>query len=110
MGKVIEAARTTRSDLKVYFLWHPEEDKETGYKMKTVGKMVNDYLTLEGLFTVVLYSKVSKGDDNKMKYQFVTNFDGEFPAKSPVGMFKELYIPNDLGFVSKSIDSYNEGE
>lgn len=110
MGKIIEAARNTRSDLKVYFLWHPEQDKETGYKMKTVGVMVDAYLTLEGLFTVVLYSKVAKGDDNKMKYQFVTNYDGEFPAKSPVGMFKDLYIPNDLGFVSKTIDAYNEGE
>jgi hypothetical protein len=110
MGKVIEAARNARPDLKVYFLWHPEQDKETGYKMKTVGVMVDAYLTLEGLFTVVLYSKVSKGDDNKMKYQFVTNYDGEFPAKSPIGMFKDMYIPNDLGFVSKSIDKYNEGE
>jgi len=110
MAKVVEAARVTRSDLKVYFLWHPEEDKELGYKMKTVGKMVNDYLTLEGLFTVVLYSKVSKGNENKMSYQFVTNYDGEFPAKSPIGLFNTLYIPNDLGFVSECIDKYNEGD
>lgn len=110
MGKVIEAARNTRSDLKVYFLWHPEEDKELGYKMKTVGKMVTDYLTLEGLFTVVLYTKVSKDNDNKMSYQFVTNSDGEFPAKSPIGMFNNLYIQNDLGLVSELIDKYNEGE
>lgn len=110
IAKVIEAARNSRNNLKVYFLWHPEEDKENGYKMKTVGKMTTDYLTLEGLFTVVLYSKVSKTNENKMLYQFVTNYDGEFPAKSPIGMFKELYIPNDLGYVSETIDKYNEGE
>lgn len=109
MAKVIEAARNTRKDLKVYFLWHPENDRETGYKMKTVGAMLDNYLTLEGLFTVLLYSRVSKGADNKLKYEFVTNHDGEYPAKSPIGLFNELYIPNDLGLVSKAIDEYNEG-
>lgn len=91
-------------------MWHPEEDKDLGYKMLTVGKMVNDYLTLEGLFTVILYTNIVKGNDNKVNYQFVTNNDGKSPAKSPVGMFKETYIPNDLAFVSQSIDQYNSGE
>lgn len=110
MGKIVESSRVCRNDLKVYFLWHPEQDKETGYKMKTVGKMVDDYLTLEGLFTVILYTKVSKGADNKISYQFVTNNDGEYPSKTPIGLFPELYIPNDLGVVAEMIDKYNEGE
>lgn len=110
LGKVLDAAKNTRSDLKVYFLWHPEEEKETGFKMKTVGKMVDDYLTLEGLFTVILYTKVTKGNDNKVKYEFVTNHDGYYPSKSPIGMFKDLYVSNDLGVVSETIDKYNEGE
>lgn len=109
MGKIVEVARNTRKDLKVYFLWHPEQDKDTGYKMKSVGRMVDDYLTMEGLFTVVLYAKVSRGADNKIAYQFVTNNDGEFPAKSPIGLFTDLYIQNDLGLVSETIDKYNEG-
>lgn len=108
-GKIIISAKNTREDLKVYFLWHPESDGDSSFKMKTVGKMVDDYLTLEGLFTVVLYSRVIKGPDSKPLYQFVTNADGEFPAKSPHEMFDEMYIPNDLGFVSDSIDKYNEG-
>jgi len=110
MSKVIEAARTTRPDLKVYFLWHPDQDKDTGYKMKTVGVMIDSYLTLEGLFTVVLYSRVTKNSGTSATYEFVTNNDGEFPAKSPVGMFKELYIPNDLAVVSRAIDDYNSFE
>lgn len=109
LGAIVTSAKDCRNDLKVYFLWHPEEDKDTGFKMKTVGKMVDDYLTLEGLFTVVLYTLASKSSDCKIAYQFVTNFDGKYPAKSPIGMFKELYIQNDLGFVSESIDKYNEG-
>lgn len=107
MGKILTSAKNSRSDLNVFFLWHPEQDKETGYKMKTVGKMVDDYLTLEGLFTVVLYSKVSKGADNKPKYEFVSNNDGEFPAKSPYGMFESLYIKNDLGYVTETINKFN---
>jgi len=109
MAKILESARNTRKDLKVYFLWHPEEDKDLGFKMMTVGKMVNDYLSLEGLFSVVLYTNVSKANDNKIKYEFVTNNDGKYPAKSPVGMFTETYIPNDLGLVSQLIDNYNKG-
>lgn len=108
-GKIMTAAKEA-NNLKVFFLWHPEQDKETGYKLKTVGKMVDDYLTLEGLFTIVLYTRVSKGADNKPNYEFVTNNDGEFPAKSPVGLFESLYIPNDLGFVAKAIDNYNNGQ
>lgn len=109
IAKIAEASRNTRKDLKVYFLWHPEEDKDTGFKMKTIGKMVDDYLTLEGLFSVILYTNTTKGNDNKVKYEFVTNYDGKFPAKSPVGMFPELYIPNDLSIVSLLIDKYNNG-
>ena len=108
MGKIVTAAKEA-ANLKVFFLWHPEQDKDTGYKMKSVGKMVDDYLTMEGLFTVVLYAKVSRGADNKIAYQFVTNNDGEFPAKSPIGLFTDLYIQNDLGLVSETIDKYNEG-
>lgn len=109
LSKVLTASKNANR-LKVFFLWHPEEDRETGYKMKTVGKMVDDYLTVEGLFTVILYTKVEKSADNKIKYNFVTNNDGKHPAKSPVGMFKDLYIPNDLGFVVKKIEEYNNGE
>lgn len=106
MNKVIVAARDSRKDLKVFFLWHPEEDNQGKLSMKTVGKMVNDYLTLEGLFTVIIYSNVSNAN-NKVEYTFITNNDGHFPGKSPYGMFPELNIKNDLGYVSDMIDEYN---
>ena len=108
IAKVAEAARVARPDLNVFFLWHPETDSTGNMKMKTVGKMVDDYLTLEGLFSVVLYTKVEKLGEGKMKYQFVTNNDGSKPAKSPLGMFKDIYIPNDLGLVSETIKQYNQ--
>jgi len=109
ISKVIEAGRVCRKDLVVYCIWHPEKDGMGDYKLKTVGKMVDDYLTLEGLFTVILYTKVNKGLNNNMEYMFVTNNDGEYPAKSPVGMFKDMYMPNDLSAVSTAIVEYNNG-
>jgi len=69
--------------------------------------MVDDYLTPEGLFTTLLYTDVTKSGNNKMEYRFVTNNDGKYPAKSPYGMFEQLYIPNDLGYVIDKITEYN---
>jgi hypothetical protein len=109
MNKVLIAARDSRKDLKCYFLWHPEITNQGVFKMKTVGKMIDDYLTLEGLFTVIIYSDVNNVT-NKIEYQFITNNDGHFPAKSPHGMFKELYVKNDLGYISEKIDEYNAGD
>jgi hypothetical protein len=53
---------------------------------------------------IILYATCSKGSDNKMIYQYVTNNDGVYPARTPAGMFNETYIPNDLGLVSSKID------
>lgn len=69
--------------------------------------MVDDYLLLEGLFTIVLYSTVSKRS-SKVQYEFVTNHDGEYPAKSPYGMFDEINIPNDMGYVIEKIREYEK--
>lgn len=104
-SKVLSAAKEARQ--KVFFLWHPELDTRGNMKLKTVGAMLDNYFNPQGLFTIVLFSTVVKEND-KMQYRFVTNNDGQYPAKSPVGMF-DLYIPNDLGYVVKKIDEYNNG-
>ena len=45
-----------------------------------------------------------------MEYKFLTNTDGEHVAKTPLGMFEERYVDNDLAEIIKVIDAYNEGE
>lgn len=89
-------------DVVVYFLHHTETDSNTGkVKAKTVGKMIDQYLTLEGCFDVVLLAEVdSEG------HHFVTQSDGYTTAKSPEGMFPTLKIPNDLGIVDAAIREY----
>lgn len=108
---VINKGLKMRHDINFIILTHSDDDGKGSFKMKTVGKMLDEKVTLEGLFTVVLYGKESYDPTNrKSKKEFVTNYDGEFPAKSPVGMFKELYIPNDLGKVVKTMTEYYTGE
>lgn len=86
----------------VYFLHHTETDPNTGkVKAKTVGKMIDQYLTLEGCFDIVLMASV----DNE-GHHFITQSDGSTTAKSPEGMFDDLKIPNDLGLVDKAIREY----
>lgn len=89
-------------DVVVYFLHHTETDPNTGkVKAKTVGKMIDQYLTLEGCFDIVLLAEVDSDG-----HHFVTQSDGTTTAKSPEGMFPTVKIPNDLGIVDKAIREY----
>ena len=89
-------------DVIVYFLHHTELDSNTGkVKAKTVGKMLDNYLTLEGCFNIVLQA-VAEGKD----HYFITQSDGSNTAKSPEDMFA-VKIANDLAYVDNTIrESY----
>ena len=89
-------------DVIVYFLHHTETDPNTGkVKAKTVGKMIDQYLTLEGCFDIVLLASVDSDG-----HWFITQSDGYTTAKSPEGMFPSMKIPNDLGSVDRAIREY----
>lgn len=111
MNKIFTAMEKSH-DVNFFMLAHYEEYKESSddsisYRFKTVGKMVQDYITPEGKFDLVLYGdQLYDEQEGKSKKRFVTNFDGRFPAKSPVGMFEDLLIPNDLGLVVEKINEY----
>lgn len=93
--------RQTPADVLVYFLHHTEVDSNTGkIKAKTMGKMLDNQLTLEGLFSIVLYCVT----DGK-KHSFVTTSDGYTTAKSPMDMFP-AEIDNDLALVDATIREY----
>jgi hypothetical protein len=71
-------------------------------------KMIDNYVTMEGLFTVLLATKVRHNTETKKnEYLFVTQTDGYVPAKSPMGMF-EPEIPNDIAYVIKRMKEYYE--
>ena len=90
----------TPDDVIVYFLHHTELAEDGRIKAKTLGKMLDNQLTLEGLFSIVLLCQVEGTE-----HFFITNSDGTNPAKSPMEMF-EMRIDNDLAFVDKTIREY----
>lgn len=75
---------------------------------EVVMKMVDEKLTVEGLFSIVLYAKAKKDEDGEMKYVFETKTDGANTCKSPMGMFEETEIPNDLHLVKEAITKYEQ--
>ena len=93
--------RELPDDVIVYFNHHTDTDTNTGkVKAKTVGKMIDQYLTVEGCFDIVLLACAEAQD-----HYFLTQSDGYTTAKSPEGMF-ELKIPNDLKAVDTAIREY----
>ena len=80
----------------VYFLHHSEQDTDGREKVKTIGKMLDEKLTVEGCFDIVLYCQ---------DHKFFTQANGVSTAKSPEGMF-DLEIPNDLKAVDTAIREY----
>ena len=93
----------TQPDVIVYFLHHTETDSNTSKtKAKTMGKMLDNQLTLEGLFSIVLMC-VTDGKN----HNFITQSDGFTTAKSPMEMFPDV-IDNDLKMVDQTIREYYE--
>ena len=76
------------------------------YKMKTAGKLLDNQIVLEGLFTIALYTHVDEDKNGDATYEFVTNRWKKYPAKSPAGMFNATRIPNDLKDVCDRINEY----
>lgn len=94
--------RKLPDDITVYFLHHSEITETGRIKAKTVGKMLDNQLTVEGLFSIVLLCSA----DNQ-SHKFITQSDGYTTAKSPMEMFEDT-IDNDLKMVDKTIREYYE--
>lgn len=91
----------TPSDTIVYLLHHTETTEAGKVKAKTVGKMLDNHLTVEGLFSIVLLART-----DGQRYWFETQSDGYTTAKSPMDMFSCREIDNDLKAVDKAIREY----
>ena len=94
-------ARLFRQDLFVVFMSHSEESDSGQTKCKTIGKMLDDKICIEGMFTIVLGTAYEDG-----KYFFETQTNGQNTLKSPEQMFPSNRIENDLNFVIQSVRKY----
>lgn len=109
LAQVAKMPKDLRDDLYVFFLTHSEESTDVNghrkVKAKTIGKMIDNTLTLEGLFSIVLFGRVKKTED-ELEYGFDTVNNGENTCKSPMGMFEDSFIDNDLQLVKDCIIKY----
>lgn len=107
---MLTTARRLRTDLKVFYITHSETVEDdghiVGHKIKTIGKALDSQIVMEGLFTICLYTHIDEDKDGTPSYHFVTNRFRNYPAKSPMGMFEDTLIPNDLKNVCDIIDAY----
>lgn len=114
MQQVLKAIQDCRDDIKVFMEYHVEsnvtDSGATEYKPSTVGKLLDSQYNILENVDIALFTN-PEYDDKKIEYRFVTNRTidrngSEIPAKSPMGMFNELSIPNDLKLVAETIDKY----
>jgi len=98
---IIKKLTELREDLNCYVLSHSDLDDNGKLKFKTIGKLLDDKVTVEGMFTVVLHTVMMDS-----RYLFLTQNDGTRIAKSPMGMFKDKYIENDLNYVNQCLHDY----
>lgn len=101
-----DIANTVRSlpqDVIVYVLCHTDTDADGFEKLKTIGKLLDEKIVLEGMSTIVLKTAVSDG-----QYMFLTQNSGKDTVKSPAGMFPAYAIDNDLKYVDEKIRNYYE--
>jgi len=110
LARIARMPKDMREDLMIFFLTHAEEatdmEGKRKFKAKTIGRMVDEKLTLEGLFSIVLFGKAKKNKDGEIRYVFETQTNGENTCKSPRGMFPTLEVANDLQLVAKAIKDY----
>ena len=110
LARIARMPKDMREDLLIFFLTHAEEatdmEGKRKFKAKTIGKMVDEKLTLEGLFSIVLFGKAKRNKDGEIRYVFETQTNGENTCKSPRGMFPTLEVANDLQLVVKAIKDY----
>jgi len=102
---ILNAAANLPHDKRVYILSHTATDESGRTKIKTIGKMLDEKITLEGMVTIVLRTQVQDG-----RYGFVTRNNGSDTTKAPMGLFDSDLIDNDLAAVDALISDYYDGE
>lgn len=99
--QLLELANNRSADVVTYFMMHPDYDDAGRMKPKSIGKMLDNQLTIEGMFPIVL-----RAFSDDAGFHFATVSDGNDPVKTPMGMFPEAVIDNDLKAVDATIREY----
>ena len=98
---ILMCAGKLADQTRVYILAHTQQDDSGHIKAKTIGKLLDEKITIEGLLTIVMRTTVING-----QYLFSTQNNGLDTVKTPMGMFEPEHIPNDLAEVDKAVCDY----
>jgi hypothetical protein len=98
---IMNALKSLRSDLDCFVLCHSELDDTGKMKVKTIGKLFSEKYGMETTVSMLLQTEISDGN-----YYFITQGDARHIAKSPMGMFEDKTIPNDLNLVKQKMQEY----
>ena len=101
--QLIEHIKTLEEDKIVYIIMHEDRNEFGDIKPKTIGKLLDEKVCIEGMFTVVLRCVSENG-----RHYFRTQTDGSDVSKSPMEMFTKVEIDNDLKLVDKAVREYWE--
>lgn len=99
---IVQAASQLAENKRVYVLAHTATDDMGNVRIKTLGRMLDEKIVVEGMFTTVLRTFVDPGTG----YFFLTHNNGHDTVKSPMGMFKENQVENDLAAIDDVICDY----
>lgn len=103
MWFLINSIRSLPPDKIVYLVFHEDGDDYGGFRLRTIGKLLDQKVCLEGMVTIVLRCVTRDGN-----HRFLTKTDGTDITKTPEGMFEDEEIPNDLKAVDTAIRQYYE--
>ena len=99
--ELVRTVKDLPEDTIVYFLSHIETGEDGRQKAKTIGKLLDEKITVEGMFSIVLKTVAEDG-----RYMFATQTDGADTCKSPMGLFEQMYINNDLKLVDEALRGF----
>lgn len=98
---ILTTANNLPSDVRVYVLGHTQSDDFGRVKVKTIGKLLDEKIVIEGMFSIVLRTSVQDG-----RYLFSTRNNGSDTVKTPIGLFDSDFIDNDLASIDTAIVEY----
>jgi hypothetical protein len=99
--QLIEFIKALPPEKIIYVVMHEEQSDLGAVKPKTIGRLLDGKVCVEGLFAIVLRSLFVDGE-----YRFRTKTDGADVTKTPMGLFDDVLIPNDLEYVDREIRNY----
>lgn len=88
-------------DVIVYIMLHEDTSDMGETKIRTIGKLIDNKVCLEGMVTICLRCMSDQG-----KHFFRTQTDGFDITKSPEDMFTDPEIDNNLKFVDDTVREF----